>query len=52
LDGSVTTTWFFDHDASAETDKLLGMIGGAEAAIVPQRWLPEVTNVLLAAEAA
>jgi predicted nucleic acid-binding protein len=44
-------TWFFHHDASAETDKLLGRLAGADIAVVPQHWLLEVTNVLLAAEA-
>jgi predicted nucleic acid-binding protein len=44
-------TWFFEHDASPETDKLLGKLAGADAAVVPQHWLLEVTNVLLAAEA-
>jgi predicted nucleic acid-binding protein len=51
LDCSVTMTWFFQHDASDETDKLLGKLVGADAAVVPQHWLLEVTNVLLAAEA-
>ena len=51
LDCSVTMTWFFDHDASTETDKLLGRLAGADIAVVPQHWLLEVTNVLLAAEA-
>ncbi len=44
-------TWFFDHDASPETDKLLGTLAGGNVAVVPQHWLLEVTNVLLAAEA-
>jgi predicted nucleic acid-binding protein len=44
-------TWFFRHDASAETDKLLDRLAGADTAIVPQHWRLEVTNVLLAAEA-
>jgi len=51
LDCSVAMTWFFEHDASPETDKLLGTLAGAEVAIVPQHWALEVTNVLLAAEA-
>jgi len=51
LDCSVTMTWFFEHDASAETDKLLGALAGKHTAVVPQHWLLEVTNVLLAAEA-
>jgi predicted nucleic acid-binding protein len=51
LDCSVTMTWFFDHDASVETDRLLGRLAGPDAAVVPQHWWLEVTNVLLAAEA-
>jgi predicted nucleic acid-binding protein len=51
LDCSVAMTWFFEHDASPETDKLLGKLAGADTAVVPQHWLLEVTNVLLAAEA-
>ncbi len=52
LDCSVAMTWFFEHDATSETDALLGRLAVADAAIVPQHWLLEVTNVLLAAEAA
>jgi predicted nucleic acid-binding protein len=52
LDCSVTMTWFFDHEASTETDQLLGMLYGAAVAVVPQHWSMEVTNVLLIAEAA
>ena len=51
LDCSVAMTWFFEHDASAETDKLLGTLAGGNTALVPQHWLLEVTNVLLSAEA-
>ena len=51
LDCSVTMTWFFEHDASTATDKLLGKFAGADVAVVPQHWLLEVTNVLLDAEA-
>jgi predicted nucleic acid-binding protein len=51
LDCSVTMTWFFEHEASAETDKLLDRLAGSESAIVAQHWLLEVTNVLLGAEA-
>jgi hypothetical protein len=43
-------TWFFDHDASAETDRLLDALAGADVALVPQHWLLEVINMLLAAE--
>jgi predicted nucleic acid-binding protein len=51
LDCSVTITWFFKHEASPETDKLLDTLTGEDAAVVPQHWLLEITNVLLAAEA-
>jgi predicted nucleic acid-binding protein len=51
LDCSVAMTWLFEHDASPETDKLLGKLAGADTAVVPQHWLLEVTNVLLVAEA-
>lgn len=51
LDCSVAMTWFFEHEASPQTDKLLAALAGADAAVVPQHWLLEVTNVLLAAEA-
>ena len=50
LDCSVAMTWFFEHDASSETDELLETLAGTDAAVVPQHWLLEVTNVLLAAE--
>ena len=52
LDCSVAMTWFFEHEASPRTDKLLDRLAGGEAALVPQHWPLEVTNVLLAAEAA
>ena len=51
LDCSVVMTWFFEHDATPETDKLLSTLAGSDVAVVPQHWLLEVTNVLLAAEA-
>jgi predicted nucleic acid-binding protein len=51
LDCSIAMTWFFEHEASPETDKLLDTLAGADVALVPQHWLLEVTNVLLAAEA-
>jgi hypothetical protein len=44
LDCSVAVTWVFEHDASPETDKLLGTLAGADVAVVPQHWLLEVTN--------
>jgi len=50
LDCSVTLTWFFVHEASPETDKLLGIIGGSGRAVIPQHWRLELGNVLLAAE--
>jgi len=51
LDCSVAMTWFFNHEASPETDKLLGTLAGIDVAVVPQHWSLEITNVLLAAEA-
>jgi len=51
LDCSVTMTWFFDHEASSQTDSLLESLAGEDQAVVPQHWLLEVANVLLAAEA-
>lgn len=50
LDCSVAMTWFFEHEASPETDKLLDWLAGEGVAVVPQHWLLEITNVLLAAE--
>jgi len=51
LDCSVAMTWLFEHEASPRTDKLLDALAGRDVAVVPQHWLLEVTNVLLAAEA-
>ena len=51
LDCSVAMTWFFEHEASPETDKLLDTLAGKDVAVVPLHWLLEITNVLLAAEA-
>jgi predicted nucleic acid-binding protein len=51
LDCSVAMTWFFEHDASNETDKLLEKLAAAGSAVVPQHWLLEIVNVLLTAEA-
>jgi predicted nucleic acid-binding protein len=50
LDCSVTMTWLFDHEATQETDELLGKLSGAEKAVVAQHWVLEVGNVLLNAE--
>jgi predicted nucleic acid-binding protein len=52
LDCSVAMTWFFEHDASPETDKLLDTLAGAAMAVVPEHWILEVTNVLLGVESA
>jgi predicted nucleic acid-binding protein len=51
LDCSVAMTWFFEHEASEETDGLLNKLAGSESAVVVQHWILEVVNVLLAAEA-
>ncbi len=50
LDCSVTMTWLFEHDATDETDELLGKLAGPEKALVAQHWVLEVANVLLSAE--
>jgi predicted nucleic acid-binding protein len=51
LDCSVAMTWFFEHESAPDTDKLLDGLAGEDTAVVPQHWLLEITNVLLAAEA-
>ena len=50
LDCSVTMTWLFEHEATKDTDALLGMLSGPGKAIVAQHWVLEVGNVLLGAE--
>lgn len=50
LDCSVTMTWLFEHEATKETDELLGRLSGPEKAVVAQHWVLEVANVLLSAE--
>ncbi len=50
LDCSVTMTWLFEHEATKDTDELLGKLSGPEKAIVTQHWVLEVGNVLLGAE--
>jgi predicted nucleic acid-binding protein len=50
LDCSVTMTWFFEHEASRETDELLVRLQESARATVAQHWALEVTNVLLGAE--
>ena len=50
LDCSVTMTWLFEHEATKDTDELLGKLSGPEKAIVAQHWALEVGNVLLGAE--
>src|SRR6185295_18270873 len=50
LDCSVTMTWFFETEASAETDKLLDELSAGETAWVAQHWPLEVANVILGAE--
>ncbi|MDH5643199.1 MAG: type II toxin-antitoxin system VapC family toxin [Gemmatimonadota bacterium] len=50
LDCSVTMTWLFEHEATKDTDQLLGQLSGPEKAVVAQHWVLEVVNVLLGAE--
>lgn len=50
LDCSVTMTWLFEHEATQDTDELLGKLSGPGKAIVPNHWALEVSNVLLGAE--
>lgn len=50
LDCSVTMTWLFEHEATRDTDELLGRLSGPEKAVVAQHWVLEVVNVLLSAE--
>ncbi len=50
LDCSVTMTWLFEHEATKDTDALLGKLSGPGKAIVAQHWVLEVGNVLLGAE--
>ncbi|MBK8274264.1 MAG: type II toxin-antitoxin system VapC family toxin [Nitrospira sp.] len=50
LDCSVTMTWLFEHEATQDTDELLGKLSGPGKAIVAQHWALEVSNVLLGAE--
>ncbi len=49
LDASLALSWFFDDEASPETDRLLGRVRD-EGAIVPALWRLELGNVLLHAE--
>jgi predicted nucleic acid-binding protein len=50
LDCSVTMTWLFEHEATKDTDALLGKLSGPGKAIVAHHWVLEVGNVLLGAE--
>ena len=50
LDSSVALTWFFQDQASAETDAILQKLGAGSRCTVAQHWKLEVTNVLLGAE--
>lgn len=49
VDSSVTLSWCFDDEASAESDALLYRLGEG-GAIVPVIWEYEITNVLAVAE--
>ena len=50
LDCSVAVTWFFEHEATPETDQLLAQLADADQALVTQHWMLAITNVLLGAE--
>lgn len=50
LDCSVTMTWLFEHEATKDTDALLGALSEPGKAIVAQHWVLEVGTVLLGAE--
>lgn len=49
LDASVTFCWCFDNEGTEETDRLLELLRGDEAA-VPSVWYMEVSNTLALAE--
>jgi predicted nucleic acid-binding protein len=49
LDASLALSWFFDDEATTETDRLLDRVR-TEGAIVPALWRLELGNVLLQAE--
>ncbi len=49
LDASFAITWFFEDEASQETDRLFDEVGD-RGAIVPNLWHIELANVLLQAE--
>jgi len=50
LDCSVALTWFFESEATQDTDALLDELAGPGQAVVAQHWRLEITNVLLGAE--
>ena len=50
LDCSVTMSWLFEHEATKDTDALLGALSEPGKAIVAQHWVLEVGTVLLGAE--
>jgi len=49
LDASLALTWFFEDEATPETDRLLDRVSH-EGAVVPALWRLELGNVLLQAE--
>lgn len=49
IDSSIALTWFFDDEASPETDRLFERVRD-DGAIVPGLWHLELSNVLLQAE--
>jgi predicted nucleic acid-binding protein len=49
IDASLALTWFFEDEATPETDRLLDRVRH-EGAVVPALWRLELGNVLLQAE--
>ena len=50
LDSSVAMPWFFDDEATTDTDELLDQLNSDGRAIVAAHWALEVGNTLLMAE--
>lgn len=50
LDASLTLSWFFDDEATPETNQLQDMMADGAHAICPAHWPVEVANGLIVAE--
>ncbi len=50
LDASLTLAWFFDDEATPETNQLQDVMADGAQAICPAHWPAEVANGLLVAE--